>query len=62
MGKLAANDKIDRKIYVFEKKVDPNFYDKVKFGQNCLFCLYRAQMSGERLHDYWSSGIFNFVS
>ena len=42
------------KVYIND---DPVFCGKVKFGQNCLLCLYQAQISGDHLQDHWSSGL-----
>ena len=30
-------------------------------GLTCILCLYEAQISGERLQDHWSSGLFMHV-
>ena len=53
--KLGMDDR-ELKGYKAYVNNDPGltFFGKFKFGQNCLLCLYQAQMSGECLQDHWS--------
>ena len=45
-------------LKLYKVHVNDLFYNNVKFGETC-FC--KAQISGERLQDHWSSGFIVLI-